>query len=538
MGKKKEEEEKVEIVDIPVTRYETKDMLCELVWIKEKLRWCCYNFTTKKCVFKNSIDKEDIGEDGKVVRYRYIPDPFLYPFILEKKLFLPEMPEDYGSEEELTEEIMNFVGKYVDYPEKFYKIDPLFVRMTWIYDKFEAVPYRAAYSPFRQYGIGKSRWGFVVGAISYRGYVLGSNATPAVLFRLTNSIRGVPIIDESEFNPKTETGQALMQILNGGYSKSTGVVIRCEGPNNIPTLYVSYSPKLVATRRYFPDESTNSRTFFHHARETERKIPEQLPPEFYEESKKLRNKLLQWRFEHYKRNYNLNEIDLRDKIRNSRIREIMLPLYAIANNDEERQYLIEISKLKEKEEISKKQDTDEATIIRAFYSLFNENPERKGISLGQLREKAIKLDSSFSKSARKIGDILRRVFNGVEIKRMYIKELNSNPFAIELNKENLEKFGEAAVAYCIEPRDIEPQPEEEEEQEEEVDIEELIEPEQPENSEEEKESPEKEEEVDIEELIEKAEDNSEEQLNGGTKEDRITRLRMKYEGWNYGGVEI
>ena len=76
---------------------------------------------------------------------------------------------------------------------------------------------------------------------------------------------------------------------------------------------------------------------------------------------------------------------------------------------------------------------------------------------------------------------------------------------------------------------------EEKKAEEEIDIEQLIEPEQPENSEEE--SPEKEEEYDIDDLIEKPEDNSEEQLNGGTKEDRIMQLRAKYEDWNYYGGE-
>jgi len=460
--------EEIEIVNIPVSRYETKNMLCEIVWRKKKMQWCCYNHKKHTCTFKDSIDKEDIDEDGKIKIFRYIPDPFLYPFIVEKKIFLPEMPENYGSEEELTKEIIEYIRKYVDYPEKFLKIDPFFVRMTWIYEKFESVPYRVAYSPFHQYGVGKSRWAFVVGAISYRGYVLGSNATSAVIFRLTHSIRGVPIIDESEFNLKTEAGQALMQILNGGYSKSTGAVIRCEGKSNTPTLYVSYAPKLIAARQYFPDESTNSRALFHHARKTKRKIPEQLPPEFYEESKKLRNKLLYWKFKHYKKNYNLNEIDLRDEIENSRIREIILPLYIIADN-EGRRYLIEMGKSKEKEEMSKKQDTDEATIIRAFYSLFNENPERKGISLGQLRERAIELDGSFSKSPRKIGDILRRAFE-IETKKMYIKELNSNPFAIELNKENLKKFQEAAEAYCIEPEDVQPQIEVEAEEAEEMDI--------------------------------------------------------------------
>ncbi len=78
-----------------------------------------------------------------------------------------------------------------------------------------------------------------------------------------------------------------------------------------PRSFDVFGPKIIANRSRFADPAVESRclTLETEKRELRTDIPRQLPPKFFEEARKLRNKLLGWRFENYHR-IEVDESDL------------------------------------------------------------------------------------------------------------------------------------------------------------------------------------------------------------------------------------
>ena len=216
-----------------------------------------------------------IGNDGNFAFQKELEtEDVVYrpPIIIEQMakknfLFLPSRPEEYGADAELAETIYNFLYDYVDYSDEYRKLDVWYAKFSWVHDLFPILPYRRALGDT---GRGKTRWATVLGSICRMAYFQGAATTSAPIYRLSDLIRGTMIIDENYFSTKTEQGQAVLAILNSGYSKTTGFVMRCIGENYRPAFFVTYGPKLVAARYPFPDEATENRTISHFAYETDR----------------------------------------------------------------------------------------------------------------------------------------------------------------------------------------------------------------------------------------------------------------------------
>ena len=104
--------------------------------------------------------------------------------------------------------------------------------------------------------------------------------------------------DQKEFAKVSEQGEAILNILNSGYSKALGFVRRCVGETHKPQAFVCYCPKLVAARRKFRDQATESRTITHNSYKVERlDIPQLLLNELYQEVATIQNQLLRRRFD-------------------------------------------------------------------------------------------------------------------------------------------------------------------------------------------------------------------------------------------------
>lgn len=81
-------------------------------------------------------------------------------------MLLPTAPIQYGSEENLDELIDQYLRRYLDAPDFDLKLMRAYVKMTWVYDTFNSIPYMR----FRGgYDSGKSRRMEAVGRICYRG---------------------------------------------------------------------------------------------------------------------------------------------------------------------------------------------------------------------------------------------------------------------------------------------------------------------------------------------------------------------------------
>jgi hypothetical protein len=206
---------------------------------------------------------------------------------------LPGGINDYGSFDELAERCRSHIHTFFECDPRFESVATLFVLHTWIYERFQAVPY------LRFCGLpqtGKTRGIEVIGSLCYHPHSLSGSITAAPMFRTIEASGGTTIIDEADFRD-SDVGSDVMKILNCGYSQGYPVsrVEKDKGGQFVPHLYEVFGPKIIGGRERFKDEATESRCLSYTPLPNHRELPLQLPDEFYESAAAFQNQLLKWR---------------------------------------------------------------------------------------------------------------------------------------------------------------------------------------------------------------------------------------------------
>jgi len=255
-------------------------------------------------------------------------------------ILLPSVAVEYGSEEQLTEEIRSFLNKWHEPPDTLSRdLDVLYTYLTYIKDLIPQLPYRRYLAPW---GRGKSAWLEATGWIGYRGIVLAGSDTDKSVVRKLNNWRGTAIIDEADFGDSTFYA-FLIKILNIGYDKKTGYYHRSdEDDPNRTFSYQVYGPKLLATRSRYQDLALESRCLTTTGRQNVEPIPLFRMDNFLKESQALRNKLMMWRFRNYhkvkEKAKELEDKGLAKKVYDgadgisSRVKQVILPLWLIGGD--------------------------------------------------------------------------------------------------------------------------------------------------------------------------------------------------------------
>jgi hypothetical protein len=229
---------------------------------------------------------------------RYLP-PMLGA--LSSVVYLPTVPEPYGSGAELAARLTAYYRRHAAGPAGMVELMTAYTHLAWVYDHpvFEAVPYMGlAGAPWS----GKSTAMKLMAFTGYRAVYLAS-PTPAVLFRLIELVRGLVLLDDLDFDTMTREQKAsVYEVLERGYERE-GQVVRnvaagLQGKYDL-TPFSVYGPKVIANREGFGNrEALDSRT-----------IPFYLPPRIETpdvvditeatraEGRALRNELLAWRFD-------------------------------------------------------------------------------------------------------------------------------------------------------------------------------------------------------------------------------------------------
>ena len=243
--------------------------------------------------------------DGATVLYK---DNFEYDGVtytpvsndlVDKKVVkFPNKAEDYGDVQTLIDDIKAHVKKYLDVSTEFYELGAWYVLLTWVYDSLNTIPYLRALG---DYGTGKSRLLDVLGGVCYKTCTVSGAVTPAPIYRIIEQFKGTLIIDEGDLRHSDEKNEVIT-ILNCGFERGKPI-LRCQkdNPDNLQT-FDAFCPKIISSRQPFWDQALESRCITEPMGETSRiDIPEVLPPEFFEEQKTLRNKLLMYRFKNLKK---------------------------------------------------------------------------------------------------------------------------------------------------------------------------------------------------------------------------------------------
>ena len=266
---------------------------------------------------------------------KYQPLPPDYNLVEKGVILFPSLPMPYESEEEILKEIQTFIHKYLDISEVFEQIATYYVLFTWMYDRFNEVPYLRAIGDF---GSGKSRFLQAIGSLCYKPVFTGGATTPSPIFRIINEVKGTLIIDEADFRFSDMTSE-IVKILNTGYQKGMAV-LRSEGKGTFEVkAYDVYCPKIVATRETFSDKALESRFLVEEmgSGKLRSDVPRTLDENFYFEAEQIRNKLLMWRLKNYFR-----PLEKRTEVIEGihpRLNQIVIPLLTIIKDEAIRNHL-------------------------------------------------------------------------------------------------------------------------------------------------------------------------------------------------------
>jgi hypothetical protein len=229
-----------------------------------------------------------------------IKPPLLDDMVRHGVVLLPSkgIPVPAADQAALLDRLIPFVHRYLDIPPFWEKMVAHYVLMTWVYDRFTAVPYLRLVS---EHGTGKSRFLQVVGALCYKSVICGGSVSVSSIFRLTDQWHGTLALDECDFNQSNEWME-IVRLLNCGYMAGLPAV-RAEsvGRSFAPRAFHVFGPKILAGRHRFTDSALESRclTYTPEERKLRDDIPRQLPAGFWDEALALRNQLLGWRFENF-----------------------------------------------------------------------------------------------------------------------------------------------------------------------------------------------------------------------------------------------
>ncbi len=280
-----------------------------------------------------------VWKDGTWQRISHIEDGTgntLVPYAADNKLIqnnvvlFPSDAMEYGTEEQLIEEVRSFIHRYVDVNERFEWIATYYVLLTWLNDCFNDLPYLRLQG---DYGTGKTRFLLTVGAICYRP-IFGSGAsTVAPIFHMLDQIGGTLIIDEADFRNSDERAD-IVKILNNGNVRGIPV-LRAQRKHQRefdPLVFNVFGPKIIAMRGSFDDQGLESRfiseTFKGGTLRDDISI--NLPARYKDEAQMLRNKLLMYRFRHW----GFRELDegLVDRTIEPRLNQMFAPLLSVVKD--------------------------------------------------------------------------------------------------------------------------------------------------------------------------------------------------------------
>ncbi len=260
----------------------------------------------------------------------YIPYSGQNSLVQNQIVLFPSDIAEYGDERFLLETIQKFIHYYLDLSPFLERFAAYYVLFTWVYDSFNELPYLRAIG---DYGVGKSRFLKTIGGLCYKPILASGATTISPIFRMIDEFRGTFVIDEADFDKSDEKAE-LVKIFNNGHERGMPV-IRSEGSSNgsyAPRAFHIFGPKILAARGYFQDKALESRFISEEmgTRPLRKDIPRNLPNDFWDKAREIRNMLLLFRL----RNYHKHEIksELDDQRLEPRLTQIFLPIASVISD--------------------------------------------------------------------------------------------------------------------------------------------------------------------------------------------------------------
>jgi hypothetical protein len=322
----------------------------------------------------------------------------------------PSEAEDYGSKAELMVDLRSYIHRYADLSERFEAIAAHYALFTWVHDRFNELPYLRLRGEF---GSGKTRFLITVGSICRTPIFASGASSVSPLFHLLDRFGGTLLLDEADFRFSDATAD-IAKILNNGNVKGFPV-LRCEtkdGKEFNPRAFQVFGPKLVAMRGTFKDQALESRfvTETTGTRPLRADIPLNLPEEQAWEARRLRNKLLAFRFKNY---FRFDGVAPLLSGLEPRLNQILSPLAAVMDDDEARDAVIAFGWDSNEALQSERGASLEAQLLTAIRLLFEVAGKRNVAvaDIASLFNRIYGKDFAKKVTAKWIGGVIRQRLN-------------------------------------------------------------------------------------------------------------------------------
>lgn len=331
--------------------------------------------------------------------------------IANEAVLLPSEPRIYGSEDKLLAEIQGFIHRYVDLSPTFEKIATHYVILTWLHDAFNELPYLRLRGDF---GSGKTRALLTIGSLCYKAFFASGASTVSPIFHTLNAFRGTLILDEADFRFSDDKAE-IVKILNNGNMRGMPILRTMMNRQREfnPQAFQVFGPKIVATRSSYDDKGLESRFITEEMgpHELRPDIPINLPEAMKEEARKLRNKLLLYRF-HRRFETKLDE-SLIDPTLEPRLNQILVPLLSVVGDAKLREDLRSVASEAQAGLVAERGLLAEAQVLEILAELMMTS-ERAFVPLADVTAGLIaRYDAEYERpiTNRWIGGILRRRLN-------------------------------------------------------------------------------------------------------------------------------
>ena len=322
-------------------------------------------------------------------------------------VLLPSEPVEYGTKDDLVEEIRRFLHRYLDVSPAFEDVAAYYILFSWLYDAFNEVPYIRFQG---DYGTGKTRALLVVGSVCYKPFFASGASTVSPIFHIIDAFRGTLILDEADFRFSDEKAQ-IVKVLNNGNVDGMPVLRTMMNRQREfnPQAFRVFGPKVVAMRRAYADPALESRflteVMGHTALRAD--IPINLPGAMKEEAQRLRNQLLLFRFR------NRHAVGIRpDTIAGLAPRgsQILLPLLSIVDDERVRSTMIAFATAAQENTVVERGLSTEAQVLEIVREL-NGEAHKQAIPLTEIAQRfAARYAAEYQRpiTPRWIGAVLRQ----------------------------------------------------------------------------------------------------------------------------------
>lgn len=308
---------------IRASSYQGPSSLAEVLWSPDalpSLSWVLQDSTGTLST------RSSLAVGGKLIA----PPSDTHNLLSKGIILLPTLVGEALPTVVLLGRIQSFIHSFCDLPSLWESIVSHYILMTWVYDRFSAVPYLRFLGEPQS---GKTRCLQAASQLCYKSVVAGGSTSSSALFRLLDVWRGTFCIDEADYS-KSDLYADIIKILNQGYTSGL-CVIKSEKDKQTfdPRGFEVFGPKILTTRKPFEDSALESRclTFQTGDSPISARIPRQLPPSFFSEAQEIRNLCLAWRFS----NFFLIDGDQSALLALApRLTQIAVPIWAVSEDPE------------------------------------------------------------------------------------------------------------------------------------------------------------------------------------------------------------